>query len=546
MRIDMMIIRSTIHAYRVPLIVGCLGLASACMSSPGDDDVIASPTTSVTFSGYTKGPGQKPRFLIKDHATGRFTEVGSTTSSTSMTQDAVGMDWYWFSKSMKLPYGYGTNEKYWRAHSRTNGSRAIRAEVKGDCVDVECASFKFDQATHDCVTAASPLGGFEIYNSCRSSRSPVARISTQCGKRDAACCAASNVKTSQFCDEGLRCDLGTNRCSISSSVVEALPLLTLQLKVHVCNAANAGSNGRVTVNVKRERDEMLVELPGDNFRQNQWASIGLGNAPTEFAEVDEIRLRALDTDNLCFDQLKLVANGVDVYSQSFGSGVWIQGGGTTTHVVSAATIRSNLVPNGYQTACNIPSGLSYEQLFDMVAGTVGHAAQSNGFHFRSSGVVLDKLASPKPNEFIARTYLRSGDLDVDVNVPITIDCTCKTPEEDDPQCKFKFEPGTPTASAHLDNWIFDVWEVVTFGLSNLLTDALDDALGDGIQAAIREDAGFNAVTQKVAACPKVSWVVQSTNRYHLESTFRWSESTPELPVTISTLNALDAMCHELP
>jgi hypothetical protein len=85
------------------LTMGLMLLSSVgCMVSPGNQEVFASRSTPIQFSGFTVHPGQHVEIFARDNSTQSWVKIGQTTS-TSDAFEHFGSNWYFWKKEIVVP-----------------------------------------------------------------------------------------------------------------------------------------------------------------------------------------------------------------------------------------------------------------------------------------------------------------------------------------------------------------------------------------------------------------------------------------------------------
>jgi hypothetical protein len=401
------------------ILIGSLALlggwfSSSCQNTPRDGEVLASRTAS--FAGFSQYASTQVQLQIRDRTNNSWRSFSTTTTqpSTNPATDAVGYNWFSYSRDVTLPL----EAKYW-ALTTTSGQRRVSADVRSYTAP-EGALYTFDPDDQQCLEDHLNAGGASMVLNC-SDNERDATVVLDCGRNGQACCLANGINFSRYCDTGLICGSsntcipagGINQpCSVNEPLqcdggtdgvvidcvngpsaspyalgecrdvtVENLPIITAELAVHTCNNASAPTANSKYVSLT-PGGQYFLDHPGSDTALNTTDHWGLVVPGIEkLGDIEQLSLSLFSygtgaTDSWCFDHVELIVNGTPVFLRDYTGGRWI--GGTNSNVAVLATpqeMRLALLKNGRDAMCALPTEMKYGHVRRMIEGALGNTFQ---------------------------------------------------------------------------------------------------------------------------------------------------------------------------
>ena len=524
--------RSTTSCY---VIAAASLLFAGCMGSPRNGQRIGSKRESVFLQGLSIQPNVHVAVKALAFTTNRWEDLAQgTTSAATAALDPAGYAWYTYEGYFYPP----TSERFWRMASTLNGQRRIEANLAAYTAgEGYLTTFNVDADT--CVVNNWASGLFTVMGNCGSGITG-ALINVNCGKANQDCCIANKNPVSERCDNGRLCD-SAGRCTIASgnlgqpcngngscngaplaciagtcrdALIEALPVVTLDLRLTTCNdsgwlANNSGS--RLWVNVGGS--DFYVEVPGSELGRSTVNTFGISpKGVRRLRDITKLDIGIYNRD-LCLNRVELLANEQVVFSRTFSPTEFMRA--TYPYHEDHLTftqdeLRIDWTARPQATHCQAPpqfSGTALQRKFTGLLGNALITATGVKGDFDGDGGKLSltrrDASTVRANTRFAATKFVNGignvTVDVDARFDASITCTNGTISANTSSIRVVDVDGP---------FGYDVINILSSGVIELLIEgtaqsALNDKLG-GLQDSL------GALVSGLPGCPGLNFDTATT------------------------------------
>jgi hypothetical protein len=161
-------------------------LASACLDSPRNGQILASKATVVDFEGWYPASNVDIKLWIWNNTAATWTplEHPPIRTGTSGVTDNAGDTWYAYGTDLVLP----PDLQYWRQGTSSSVVAKVKATAPGP---YDLTTYDGVSWVDDCIEQWKPVGGAAIIQHCKSVASPAANLRVHCGSPSDTCCMES-------------------------------------------------------------------------------------------------------------------------------------------------------------------------------------------------------------------------------------------------------------------------------------------------------------------------------------------------------------------
>jgi hypothetical protein len=219
---------------------------SACMSSPLNNQELASKDETISFEGFVPTPGGVV-YVQAQNDFGEWIDVGMAQPGSEAGVDSAGDSWYHWATDNQLP----RFPAFWR---QVPGQRRLSASLRAKAHPYAGENWfelaTFDTTAGECVEAWSSSGIQGIINNCKSPQTPVVTVTAPCGAEGQACCEENPCDQGSFCkaDKCLAVESTTRHVRVDADGVHSGSWVGLanngewSFKTHLHNGRFFGAN----------------------------------------------------------------------------------------------------------------------------------------------------------------------------------------------------------------------------------------------------------------------------------------------------------------
>jgi hypothetical protein len=292
--------------------------------------------------------------------------------------------------------------------------------------------------------------------------------------------------------------LGATDAAAQATTIENVPLWRVQMRVHVCDREDAGTDDGVGV-ILNDQTSFRIDTAVDDLERNREYTYDIvTDSIDRVSDIDQLTIFLTGDDGFCIDRLALFINGAGpFFERSISGGRWIDSdsGTTPVYTVSGTTLRASPTWNlsGARASAAVrPTNIPRATVETMIEAGIGHVLAGNSLQW---GHLYGRPVEIQPRQASDGPASQRIDLDLEyevryfwnpeVDVDYRADYTCT-----DGRIRARATNIQVVISGTGPDWIYSALTAA----ANLATGLFEDRLNN---------LGQPGFTGYVAGCPTI-------------------------------------------